>query len=46
MDTPSIAARLGWRGNRDRMRIEGLVPSMSIRLSLVAYCARSKALAP
>jgi hypothetical protein len=34
MDTPSIAARLGWRGNRDRMLIEGLVPSMSIRLSL------------
>src|SRR5262249_19893869 len=42
MDTPSIAARLGWRGNRDRMRIVEtqdfaslLVPSMSIRLSLV-----------
>src|SRR5215475_4357032 len=46
MDTPSTADRLGWRGNRDRMRIEGLVPSMSIGLSLVLYCPRSKALAP
>ncbi len=46
MDTPSIATRLGWRGNRDRMRIEGLVPSMSIRFSLVVYCPRSKALPP
>src|SRR5262245_42470439 len=26
MDTPSTADRLGWRGNRDRMRIEGLAP--------------------
>src|SRR5262245_36500343 len=32
MDTPSTADRLGWRGNRDRMRIEGLVPSMSMIL--------------
>src|SRR5262249_52966716 len=42
MDTPSIADRLGWRGNRDRMRIEGLVLSISIRLSLVVDWPRSK----
>jgi len=30
MDTPSIGERLGWRGNRYRMRNEGLGPSMRI----------------
>src|SRR2546428_9606094 len=32
MDAPSTTARLGWRGNRDRILIEGLVPSTNIRL--------------
>src|SRR5215470_13690604 len=33
MDAPSIADRLGWRGNRDRMFVEGLGPSTNIRLT-------------
>jgi hypothetical protein len=37
MDTPFTADRLGWRGNRDCMRIEGLIPSMSIQLTLVVH---------